>query len=50
MIEGAIGLEGLKDVLRQIGLNGDEIEAAAKDAAKNNKGKVLYLEFYDKIA
>ena len=50
LIEGAIGLEGFKDVLRQIGLNGDEIEAAAKDAAKNNKGKVLYLEFYDKIA
>jgi Ca2+-binding EF-hand superfamily protein len=49
LTEGAIGLEQFKDVLRQIGLKSEEIEEALKIVTKNNKGKILYSEYHDKI-
>lgn len=47
---GAISLEQFKDVLRQVGLVSEEIEEAIKVTSKNAAGRVLYLEFHDKIA
>lgn len=49
LVEGAINVEGFKDVLRQLGLTSDEIEEALKIVNKNKRGKVIYSEFHDKI-
>ena len=49
LVEGALNVEGFKDVLRQIGLGSDEIEDVLKVVSSNKRGKVLYLEFHDKI-
>ena len=46
---GAINSEQFKDVLRQVGLNEDEITDALKITTKNSTGKILYSEFHDKI-
>ena len=49
LTEGAISLEQFKDVLRQLNVKADDITEIIKNAGKNNKGKILYLEFHDKI-
>jgi Ca2+-binding EF-hand superfamily protein len=49
LTEGAIYLEGFKDVLRQLGLSAEEVDQVAQNAAKNDKGKVMYSEFHDKF-
>lgn len=49
LTEGAIALENFKDVLRQINLSGEEIAEALKITTKNNRGKIHYLDFHEKI-
>ncbi|OMJ65732.1 hypothetical protein SteCoe_37711 [Stentor coeruleus] len=49
LTEGAIALENFKDVLRQINLSGEEIAEALKVTTKNNRGKIHYLDFHEKI-
>lgn len=49
LVEGAVNVEGFKDVMRQIGLVSEEIAEVMKVVSLNKRGKVLYLEFHDKI-
>lgn len=49
LVEGAVNVEGFKDVMRQIGLVSNEIEEVLKVVSSNKRGKILYLEFHDKI-